>query len=171
MVLSLVFLFCHFNALAQDFSEPPIVTNSINAVRLSELNLTSSDYSLMNTITETSIVSVSYSRRGFTITGEDESFVLKYKYIKKGDDWHTELVDWSGTVKLGYLSNDTDLYVPKRAADVAKRLAIHRLIARAQQMGADGIVEPIVSMNMATNGKQDYFKTTVSGKLIVLKVQ
>ena len=162
------------SSLAQSsFTEPPIATNTINAVKLSELNLTSNDYTLMETITETSIISVEHSKRGFTIASEDEDFMLKYKYVKEKEDgrtqWYIDLEDWSGVVKLGYLSNDVDVYTPKRPADVAKKLAVYRLINVAQQSGADGIVEPVISMNMAKNGKLYFYKTTVTGRMIKLK--
>lgn len=156
-------------ASAQEFSEPPIATNTINAVKLSELNLRSSDYELLQQVTETAVVSVDNNRRGFVINCDDENFMLKYKYVKEGGKWYTELSDWDGVVKLGYLSNNIDLYVPNRAADVAKGLALYRLISTASQMGADGIVEPMVSMNVAKSGKTIYFKTTVMGRMIRLK--
>lgn len=96
---------------------------------------------------------------------EDESFRLEYAWVK--DKW--QLCNWEGVVKVGFLSNENDdLFVPKSAAIVAKRLAIYKLINEAQMKGADGVIEPIISMNMARNGKRYYYKTTASGKLIKL---
>lgn len=155
---------------AQDvFSEPPIATNTINSVRLSELNLTGSDYTVMNTITETSLISVEHSRKGFKIYCEDEDFKLEYRYEKTGE---AQLIDWEGVVKLGFLSNDdVYLYTPKRPADIAAKLAVYKMINAAQMNGADGVIEPTISMNMARNGKLHYYKTTVSCKLIKLIVK
>ena len=160
-----------FHGYAQDaFSEPPIASNKINSVRLSELNLRSSDYTVLNTLTETSLVSIEYQGKNkYTIACEDEGFRIEYKW--NGKEKHWEVNDWEGIVKLGFLSGeDDDIFFPRYASTVAKRLAIYKLINAAQMKGADGVIEPIVSMNMARNGKLYYYKTTVSGKLIKLTV-
>lgn len=156
-----------FSGFAQNaFSEPPIASNKINSVRLSELNLKSSDYTVLNTVTETSLISLEYrGKNKYSIMCEDENFRLEYAWVK--DKW--QLCNWEGVVKVGFLSNENDdLFVPKSAAIVAKRLAIYKLINEAQMKGADGVIEPIISMNMARNGKRYYYKTTASGKLIKL---
>lgn len=159
------------NGFAQ-FSEPPIATNTINAIQLRELNLRSGDYTIMQSVTATSIIAVEHSKKGFTITCEDENFMLKYKYLDKDrEEKYAILDDWEGVVKLGFLNNMVDWKLPKNAADVAKRLAIYRLINTAQQAGADGVIEPIVSMNMARSGKLYYYKTTVTGRLIKLNAK
>ena len=170
---ALITLLLSFPAIAQDsFSEPPITTNSISAVKLKDLNLQPGDYTIMQTITETSVVSVDHTKRGFTITSEEDGFMLRYKFVQVREDgkiyWRIDLVDWSGVVKMGYLANDVKVYTPTSAADVARRLAIYRLIDTASQKGADAIIDPIISMNMAKSGSLYYFKTTVSGRMIKL---
>ena len=154
-----------------NFSEPPIATNTINALQFSELNLSSGDFTILESVTETSIIAQEDTRKGRVITCEDEDFMLVFRdfYIKKEKKYIQELVNWSGIVKLGFLKNDIDkLSIPNNAAEIGKRLAIYRLINTATQSGADGILEPIVSMNMARSGGKIYYKTTVTGRLIRL---
>lgn len=157
-----------------DSSTPPIATNSVKAVSLGELNLRTNDYTVLPPITVTSLVSLEIKgKREFIIRveDEDEDVILKYRW-KSGSGstpgkW--ELRDWDGLIKLGFMSHGTALYTPDEAADVAKRLAFYRLIAQAQTQGADGIVEPIISTNMAKNGKQYFFKATVTARPLILK--
>ncbi len=127
----------------------------------------------MNTVTETAVVSRQEIRNGYIAACEDENFTLKFGYYRSKIDekLYVKLLDCKGVIKLGFLSNTAELYEPYDVADISKRLAIYRLINTAQQMGADGVVEPIISMNMAKSGNLLYYKTTISGKLIKLKVK
>lgn len=153
-----------------DSSNPPIATNSMKAVGLGELNLRTNDYTVLPPITVSTLVSVEYKgKREYTIRIEekDEEVMLKYRWSSSDKEW--ELRDWDGIIKLGFLGNDATLYTPKYATEVAGRLGLYRLIAQAQAQGADGIVEPIISTNMAKNGKQYFFKTTVTARPIILK--
>lgn len=170
LLSAVIFTGLSLSVNAQDYTEPPIATNTINAIGLRELNLRTGDYEVMKAVTENAVISVEFSKKGFTVQCEDEDFMLKYKFNKDKDgEGYAELVDWNGVIKQGYLSNTAELRLPRNAAEVAKRLAIYRLINTAAQMGADGVVEPVVSMNMAKNGKLIYYKTTVTGRLIKLK--
>lgn len=153
-----------------DSSDPPIASNSMKAASLGELNIRSNDYTLLPSITVSTLVSVEYKgKREYTIRVEenDEEVMLKYRWNSGNQEW--ELRDWDGIIKLGFLGHDTALGTPKHATVVAGRLGLYRLIAQAQTQGADGIVEPIISTNMAKNGKKYFFKTTVTARPIVLK--
>ena len=152
-----------------EFDEPPIATNTINALQFSELNLNSGDFSILDVVTESSIIVLEQTKKERIITCEDEDFRLVFKYVKEENKKVLKLEEWSGIIKLGYLKNEIEkLSVPYNAAEIGRRLAIYRLINVASQSGADGILEPIVSMNMASNGGKIYFKTNVTGRLIRL---
>ena len=165
----LLVCFPFFGAKAQeDSSNPPIATNSIKAISLGELNLQTGDYIVLPTITVTSLVSVAWrGKNEFTINVEDEDFMLKYRWDGGKKSW--VLRDWEGVVKMGFLANDTKLFIPQHPTEVADKLGVYRLIAQAQAKGADGIVEPIISTNMAKNGNKLFFKTTVTARPVILK--
>lgn len=157
------------SSFAQDgFTRPPIATNSISSIQFRDLYLHEGDYTIMQTVTESALVSASYSKKGkdYEIICEDEDFRLKYEWDKDKERYVLE--DWSGVVKLGYLRNDMEVKPPKDADDIARRLAIYRLIATASQNGADAIIDPIVTMNMARSGNLFYYKVTATGRMIKL---
>ena len=158
-----------FHGFAQGFSSPPIATNTVNTVRFNELNLKSSDYSVLSTVTETALIAEERGRRGYTISCEEEGFRLEFEYDK--DD--IVLKNWDGIIKMGFLANNipSELKTPKDSYDIANKLAVYKLINTAQMQGADGVIEPIISINMARNGNVYYYKATVSGKLIKLNVK
>ena len=64
---------------------------------------------------------------------------------------------------MGYT---TDIIQPE---DVARRLAIYRLINMAQLDGSDGLIEPVIATSLEQSGKQVVFKTTVTAKTIKIK--
>lgn len=92
---------------------------------------------------------------------------MKYDYsLKKG--WFCK---FSGILKLGYLSGDyvgetTNLFRPE---DVARRLAIYRLINEAQQYGTDVLIAPTVATNVEQLGDRVIFKSTATAKIVKIK--
>lgn len=151
----------------------PQAVNTVNSVSLSELNLERKDYKILNTVSAEAIVYYSEGVDGsYTIACPDEGFALKYvqKKEKHGGGWQCY---YKGIAKLGYLSND---YTYSDAAmspeQVARRLAIYRLINQSKLAGADGVIEPVVSTSVdngdAKKSREIIFKTTVSAKLIKL---
>ncbi|MBQ7856878.1 MAG: hypothetical protein IJ348_07200 [Alistipes sp.] len=136
---------------------------------LSELNLDRNDYQVLNTVTAEATISYTENAGGTNrvIKCDDEDFALQYLQSKEG--W---ICRYRGIVKLGYLANDysvaKDILHPE---EVARRLAIYRIINMVQQEGADGVIEPIVSTNVDNGlGKNEViFKTTVRAKLVKLK--
>lgn len=150
----------------------PEAVNTINSVQLRELNLKhGSDYTILNTVTAEATVIFSTQRKSYQITIEEENkeFKVVWKYDSDNDKWYC--ADYEGIARFGYLSNDysathTDWIAPEYTA---RNLAIYRLINASKVRGADGVIEPIISTNVEERGKDIYFKTTVSAKLIKLK--
>ena len=148
----------------------PQATNTVNAVTLNELNLHTGDYTVLETITAEATIAVKYSSNS-TIEVRDVDNTFSYKMVG-GVLQQTE-----GVIRAGYLSNDygrVDFTYPE---DLARKVAIFRIINKSQQMGADGLIEPVISTNIEESSKSTFgkelvvvYKTTVSAKPIKLKV-
>lgn len=144
----------------------PKAVNTINSVRLDELNLERKDYSVLNTVTATAEITYSENRKGeYIIRGENNEFMLQYLFnIKTG--WSCR---YSGIVKLGYLANDYSINTGAiHPEDAARRLAIYRLINLVNMEGGDGIIEPVISTNVAQQGRNIIYQTTVKAKIVKL---
>ncbi len=148
----------------------PKAINTINSVSLEELNLERKDYKVLNTITaEASVV---YTQFGNTITIADANgeFALTYKRRyswRSGYYW--EYKSFRGIARYGFLANDygkTDSYSDISPEQMARSIAIYRLINACKVAGGDGVIEPIVSTNVGQQGRSITFKTTVSAKII-----
>lgn len=145
----------------------PKAVNTVNSVRLNELNLEREDYEILNTATATATITYteSYGGANRKIVGENNEFMLLYSSGKKGLS-----VKFSGILKFGYLANDYEIQGDVlHPEEVARRVAIYRIINQVYQYGADGVVEPVISTNVEQVGKSIVFQTTVSAKLIKLK--
>lgn len=152
----------------------PRAVNTVNAVSIEELNLERKDYKILNTVSAEATITYTASLDGkeYTIKCPDEDFALKFtkKNGRRNKGWHC---NYKGIVKLGYLAND---YKYEDSAlspeEVARRLAIYRLINQAKLAGADGVIEPIISTNIDNGEKkasrETIFKSTISAKLIKL---
>lgn len=146
----------------------PKAVNTVNSVRLNELNLDRNDYELLNTVTASATITYTEGTGGLTkkIVGENNEFMLSYITRKKKG----LSVKFSGILKFGYLANDYDIQSDVlHPEEVARRLAIYRIINQVHQYGADGVVEPVISTNVEQVGKSIVFMTTVGAKLIKLK--
>lgn len=154
---------------AKPVSVIPQAVNTVNTVGLDELNLTRSDYQILNTVTAEASVTCNYGKRKIEMTDETEEFYLSYKVVN--NSW---LYDkYRGVMKLGYLSRDVNgrigvgIMTPD---ELSRRMAIYRAINMVQQYGADGIIEPTVSTNVEEVRRDVVvYKTTVTGKVIKLK--
>ncbi len=152
----------------------PTAINTVNSVRLSELNLEREDYKILNTITAEA--SVIYHQLGNTIIVEDENgdFSLKFKRRyswRKGYVW--EYQSFKGVARYGFLANDygkVNNYSDINPEQIARNIAIYRLINACKVAGGDGVIEPIVSTNVGQVGRNIVFKTTVSAKVIKISV-
>lgn len=154
----------------------PQAKSTVNAVSLSELRLTNADYSVLNTISADATISVTYySDNSIEVRDIDNTFSYKLKPIGKKGDGGYMLENTDGVIRLGFLSNDPrsiDLTLPE---DVARGVSLYRIIGMSQQMGSDGLIEPVISTNIegtsGAMGKMNViYKTTVSAKPVKLKV-
>ena len=144
----------------------PKAVNTINSVSLDELNLEGEDYTILNTISAEAVITYESTFNAIKMADENNEFSLNYYKTRKG--WKCR---YTGILKFGYLSNDyvgytTDIIQPE---DVARRLAIYRLINMAQLDGSDGLIEPVIATSLEQSGKQVVFKTTVTAKTIKIK--
>lgn len=149
----------------------PTAINTVNSVRLEELNLKhGSDYTIVTTITADATVIYSEQKKGEQITMKEENdeFKMVLRYDTQEDEWRC--TDFEGIARFGYLTNDYGNYhLSSNPEYVARNLAIYRLINASKVRGADGVIEPVISTNAEQRGKEIVFKTTVSAKLIKLK--
>lgn len=146
----------------------PRAVNTVNSVGLKELNLERGDYKILNTVTATASITYTENKSGdeYSIAGENNEFMLLYRF----DDDKGWECRYSGIVKLGYLSNDYQIgeIGILQPEEVARRLAIYRLVNQVHMDGGDGVIEPIISTNVAQRGKNVIYKATVSAKIVKL---
>lgn len=148
----------------------PKAVNTVNVVSLKELNLTHGDYQILNTITAEAAIVYTENKKGSvcTMRGVDEDFHITYAFDNEG---HLESENFSGVLRFGYLYNDYKInegvVYPE---EMARRLAIYRLINIVQLQGADGVIEPVISTNIENtqNKRECILKTTVRAKLVKL---
>lgn len=151
---------------------PAAVSSISNPVSLEFLNLTKDSYQIINTETVESVIV--YEEKGLgssktiKISEKNDEYALEFKKNSTTGEYD---IKYSGIVKIGYLSDD-DRTVPidkPFPALFARGLAAYRLINSVQDQGADGIIEPIVTMKVGQEGKKIIFTTTISAKLIKIK--
>lgn len=150
----------------------PKAKSTVNAITLKELNLTNSDYTMLNTISESAFISVTYYANE-QIEVRDAEGTFSYTLAKNKTGYTP--VKQEGVIRAGFLSNDYGAVDMNSPEDMARCLAVYRLINRSQELGADGLVEPVISTNIeGTSGSMGKmtvsYKTTVSAKPIKLKV-
>ena len=147
----------------------PRAVNTINTAAIEELNLERGEYEVLNTISAEATISYKSNKSGsrYEIVDERNEFSLEYDYsIKQG--W---MCKFHGILKLGYLSGDyvgetTNLFRPE---EVARRLAIYRLINEAQQYGTDVLIAPTVATSVEQLGDRVVFKSTATAKIVKIK--
>jgi hypothetical protein len=155
--------------------------NTISTVSWIELALKRENYEVLNRITATATVTYDASNMNKPkIIGENNEFQI---VIKK----FGPVIDF-GVVKFGYLTNDIGstsvagkgsskktgvvTYIPTDPETIARRLAEYRIITEAKALGADALIEPIISSDIATVGKKvSVIKTTVSAKAVLIKLE
>jgi uncharacterized protein YbjQ (UPF0145 family) len=156
--------------------------STINTVNWVELNLARSNYEVLNRVTATATVTYDASnRKKPKIIGENNEFQVVVKPFGPVIEF--------GVVKLGYLTGDIGrtsevkkgfgrksgpvvTYVPSDPEIVARQLAAYRIITEAKALGADALIEPIISSDVASVGKKvSVIKTTISAKAVVIKLE
>lgn len=154
----------------------PQAKSMVNSVRFQELNLTHTDYSVLNTLSAEATISVTYYSNGsIEVSDYDNTFSYQLKPVGKKGSGVYMLEKTDGVIRTGFLSHDTsnvDLTSPE---DIALGTALYRVISLSQEMGADGLIEPVVATNIeGTSGSMGkmtvVYKTTVSAKPVKLKV-
>jgi len=154
----------------------PFAKNSVNSVTLKELNLTNADYTILNTISESAVVAVTYfSNNLIEVRDAENTFSYTLTPIGKKEEGRYQLQKQEGVIRAGFLSNDYGRVDMTSPEDMARTLAVYRLINTSQSIGADGLVEPVISTNIeGTSGAMGKmtvtYKTTVSAKPVKLKV-
>lgn len=150
----------------------PQAINTVNSVRLDELNLKhNSDYTIVNTTTsEATVIYSENVDKKIKIKEENNEFEITYERDKKSGYYY--ISECKGVARFGFLTNDygSTSLSDISPEDIVRKLAIYRLINAAKVRGADGVIEPVISTNVEQRGKDIVFKTTVSAKLIKLSV-
>jgi hypothetical protein len=154
--------------------------NTINTVIWGELALERTDYEVLARITATSTVTYDASKmRKPKIIGENNEFLIVVKPFGPVIDF--------GIVKFGYLTGDIGTttavqkglfkkagvvsFIPTDPEVVARQLAVYRIITEAKAIGADALIEPIISSDVASIGRRtNVIKTTVSAKAVAIKI-
>ena len=192
MLFSLYSCYTPRVAVPTDEPEPQIAVNAMNTISLRDLNLKTGDYTVLPAIPATASVTYEYIPTKYgafnrimsvahyiiaTDENEDASdaFAITYgrncvvvqNQVSLLPGWR--LLGVKGNLKAGYLGSETTLNIPERAIDAARNLALYRLISQAQAAGADGLTQPIVSVNMAVIGNKYYYRATATASPIVLK--
>lgn len=144
----------------------PRAVNTINTASLEVLNLERNDYEILNTITAEAVIMYYQKSNSYTISCPDDDFSVTYTYGKMGWD-----CKFSGIFRAGYLSGDAPLVSTALSPEeVARGLAIYRVINTAKQEGADAVIAPTITTNVEqTNKKVVVYKSTVTAKLVKLK--
>lgn len=154
----------------------PRSVNTINTTALGDLNLQRGDYEVLNTITaEAAIVSIQKNKET-RVYEQNNEFSLGIAMDKKARElgFGSDGIQFQGIVKLGYLEGDynavTAYMLMRSPEELARRLAIYRVINMAKEQGADAVVEPTIATNIEQVGKNEVvYKTTVTAKIIKLK--
>lgn len=158
-----------FTACSVPSAIVPTAINTVNSVRLSELNLEREDYKILNTITAEASVIYSQNVRSVVIKEANDEFSITF--LKEKEDGKEKWIytKCTGIARYGFLTNDyanasgTDAINPEQ---IARNVATYRLINACKVAGGDGVIEPIVSTNVGQEGRNIIFKTTVSAKVI-----
>ena len=162
-----------FTACSTPSAIVPTAINTVNSVRLSELNLERKDYKILNSITAEASVIYSQSLGTIVIKEADGDFSVIFKKEKVDGKTQWIYVGCTGVARYGFLTNDyvnasgTDNINPEQ---IARNIAIYRLINACKIAGGDGVIEPVVSTNVGQQGRDIIFKTTVSAKVIKINV-
>lgn len=155
--------------------------STINTVFWPDLKLKRENYEVLNRLTATATITYDATRMTKPkILGENNEFLVVIKRFGPVIDF--------GILKFGYLANDIGrttetqkgifkkqqglvTYIPSDPEVIARQLATYRIINEAKAIGADALIEPIISSDVATVGKRtSVIKTTISAKAVIIKL-
>lgn len=142
----------------------PYAVSTVETVPVEALNLQKGDYAILSTVTETASVRAVYKKDQLRIIGGDGDFTYTFNY-KKDTGW--ELHSFSGAATLGFLVSDaqTPQGLPQ-AEEFARKVATAKVIEHVKDYGADGVIEPVVTMRASNVSKNEVeYQATVTAKL------
>lgn len=159
IVTALAFTSCGSSSLLV-----PRAISTAEIVPAQALNLQKGSYDIMASVTETSSVTVKYSKNAMEVKSGDGVFSYNFALGKMG--W--ELKKFQGIATFGYLTSDIEgSSVMPSGEEFARRVAISRLIEQVKDYGADGVLEPIVTTRASNIGKnQVEYQAIVTSKLV-----
>ncbi|MDA3867487.1 MAG: hypothetical protein PF489_12170 [Salinivirgaceae bacterium] len=154
--------------------------STMNPIFFNQLDLKREHYEILKTVTAEAKITVYEYMGGLKIVEENNEFevmingskvnvkngVLKFGYLAN-DIGHTTQVSKGGLAKP---KQSVQTYLPTDPETYARRLAKYRLINEAKAMDGDGVIEPVISSDIAVTDKRTtVIKTTIAAKIIVLK--
>lgn len=147
----------------------PKAINTVNTVGLNELNLERSNYKILKTIS--SEASVTYEQQGdrYYIREANGECEISFIYNHKTKSWTYD--NFKGIARYGFLTNDYGVIESVKEMSpesYARNLAIYRLINACKVSGGDGLIEPIISMNVGQQGRSIVFNVSASAKVVKL---
>lgn len=150
----------------------PMAVNTVNSVGLEELNLQRNDYTVLKTVNAEAVINYTQTGRKILIREANNECQM----ILKRPAFHSEYVykEFRGVARYGFLDNDYAGKMQKvssmSAEEIARNLAIYRLINACKVAGGDGVIEPIITMNVEQNGHRSLtFKVSATAKVVKLK--
>lgn len=180
ILLIIITFFCQIpingKSKKNDEAYQPITENKISAISLRNLNLNRSEYKILKTISAQSIIECEISKNKITVYDpENPDFYFKYKKEKKDDKKIWVLEESSGTIRVGWYQNISEGaldWSKPNPEGFSRHIASYILINIANEMGADGIIEPLFSTNFQEIEKKGkrvlVYKTTARGKIVNL---
>mgnify|MGYP001828360352 CR=1 FL=1 len=148
-----------------------IARNTVDVATLEDINLERNNYEIIDVITASATVTFNAKKK--RSYGENNAFVLKYKKLKGTNELE------SGMLRFGYFAQDVkaasaiqrglfrktsyESYIPVDPEILARRWATYKLILEAKALGADALIVPVRSSDIASGGKNvTIVKTTVT---------
>ena len=147
----------------------PMAINTVNTVKLGDLNLERKDYTILKTVTAEAVVLYKEDGNHIYLEEENGEFSIHYEYE---DEVGWKLRKHTGIARFGFLSNDYDQvgFPAENPGYVARNLGIYRIINHCKVNGGDGLIEPVISMNVEERSDRKVaFKAVVTAKLLKLK--
>lgn len=146
----------------------PKAVNMLSSVNFKDLKLDRNEFEIMNTITAAATVHCTYSfgRQWIEITCEqDPNFSMKYQKISKKTSEYV-LQKHQGVLRMGLLNNDIATISDDNftAEYIARKMALYYLNNQINDIGADCIIEPIVTTSFEEKGNVVIYHATASGK-------
>ena len=158
------------------FIIPTAVSTLTAPVYMNDLNLDKDSYQIINTVTSEAVIV--YETQGilsksFKISEKNNEFSLdisNYAWDEASNRYVFD-VKYNGVVKFGYL-REKDVKIDYTSpSEIASGLATYRLINTVQDQGADGVIEPIVTIKVGQEGKKLIYTATITAKLVKIKAK